>query len=147
MVSDKKFIKVFKIYKENKPHPLVSMFFDKSRLLKILVESHQGNIFAKLYWNRSSGFWQENFLSFLHRYIGKISPTHWEPCFLMNHDGLNNLDRGLHKTHSCNVIIKSVQWFLTRRLFKISLKLYGENKPRPLAAMFFDESKWLKQSW
>ena len=24
--------------------------------------------------------------------------------------------------------------------------MYRENKPRPLAAMFFDESKWLDQS-
>ena len=26
-------------------------------------------------------------------------------------------------------------------------KIYKENKPRPLVAMFFDESKWLEQSW
>ena len=31
----------------------------------ILVEDHQRNISAKLYWNRSSGFWQEDFLKFL----------------------------------------------------------------------------------
>ena len=28
-------------------------------------------------------------------YIRKISPAPWRPCFLTNHDGLNNLDRGL----------------------------------------------------
>ena len=28
----------------------------------ILVEDHQRNIFAELYWNRSSGFGQEEFL-------------------------------------------------------------------------------------
>ena len=58
---------------------------------------------------------------FLHRYIGKISPTHWEPCFLTNHDGLNNLDNGLHKTNSTDVIFKSVQWFLTKRSLKFSI--------------------------
>ena len=47
----------------------------------------------------------------------------------------------------CQVIMKSVQWFLTRRFFKFSIKLYRENKPRPLAALFFYESKWLEQSW
>ena len=47
----------------------------------------------------------------------------------------------------CQVIMKSVQWFLTRRFFKFSLKIYRENKPRPLAAMFFDKSKRLEQSW
>ena len=42
---------------------------------------------------------------------------------------------------------KLVQWFLTRRFFKFSIKIYRENKPHPLAAMFFDKSKWLEQSW
>ena len=31
--------------------------------------------------------------------------------------------------------------------FKFCIQLYRENKHRPLAAMFFDESKWLEQSW
>ena len=43
--------------------------------------------------------------------------------FLKNHDGLNNLDRGLQKKHSCNVILKSVQWFLTRRSLKFSIDI------------------------
>ena len=29
----------------------------------------------------------------------------------------------------------------------LHFSIYRENKPRPLAAMFFDESKWLEQSW
>ena len=29
--------------------------------------------------------------------IGKISPAPWQPCFLTNPNGLNNLGRGLHK--------------------------------------------------
>ena len=113
----------------------------------ILVEDHQGNIFAKLYRNRSSGFWQEDFWSFLYRYIGKISPAPWQPCFLTNHDGLNNLGRRLQKKHSCRFILKSVQWFLTRRFLKFSIQIYRENKPRHLAATFFDESKWFEHSW
>ena len=53
----------------------------------ILVKGHQRNISAKLFWNWSSGFWQEIFFScFLYRHIGKISPAPWRPC-----DGLNIL--------------------------------------------------------
>ena len=37
------------------------------------------------------------------------------------------------------------QGFLTRRFLKFSMQMYRENKPRPLAAIFFDESKWLEQ--
>ena len=33
-----------------------------------------------------------------------------------------------------------------KKIFKVSLQIYRENKPRPLAAMFFDKSKWLEQS-
>ena len=29
--------------------------------------------------------------------IGKISPAPWQPCFLTNPNGLNNLGRGLPK--------------------------------------------------
>ena len=36
---------------------------------------------------------------------------------------------------------------MTRRIFKFSIQIYMENKPRPLAAMFFDESRLLEQSW
>ena len=64
----------------------------------------------------------------------------------MNHDYLNKLGRGSPWKHFCEIIIKSVQWFQTRRFFKFSIKIYRENKPRPLAAMFFDKSKWLEQS-
>ena len=48
------------------------------------------------------------FLSFLYRYIGKISPDPWQPCFLTNPNGLNNLDRGSSKEHFCKIIWKSV---------------------------------------
>ena len=52
---------------------------------------------------------------------GKKSPTPWRPWFLTNHDGLNNLGRRLQKKHSCHVILKSVQWFLTRRFLIFSI--------------------------
>ena len=55
-----------------------------------------------------SGFWQEDLLSFLYRYIGKISPAHWRPCFLTNPNGLNNLGRESPKEHFCKIILKSV---------------------------------------
>ena len=87
----------------------------------ILVEDHQRNIFAKLYGNRSSGFWQKDFLNFLCSYIGKISSAHWRPCFLTNPNSLNNLGRGSPKEHFCKIILKSVQWFLTRRFLKFSI--------------------------
>ena len=41
----------------------------------------------------------------------------------MNHDRLNNLGRGSPKEHFCQVILKSVQWFLTKRFLKFFLWL------------------------
>ena len=87
------------------------------------------------------------FLSFLYRYKGKISPAPLAAMFLTNPNGLNNLCRGSSKEQFCKIILKSVQWFLTRRFLKFSTQIYRKNKPRPLAAMFSDESKWLEQSW
>ena len=42
--------------------------------------------------------------------------------FFTNPNGFNNLDRGLSKEHFCKIILKSVQWFLTRRFFKFLVK-------------------------
>ena len=39
--------------------------------------------------------------------------------------------------------MKLVQWFLTRRFFKFSIKIYRENKPHSLAAMLFDNPNGL----
>ena len=47
------------------------MFFDESDL----VEDHQRSISAKLYWNRSSGFWQEDFFKFL---VKKSNFSSWD---------------------------------------------------------------------
>ena len=70
-----------------------------------LQKKHSCNVILKLVqW-----FLTRRFLNFLYRYIGKISPAPWWPCFLMNHDGLNNLGRGLQKKLSCRVILKSGQ--------------------------------------
>ena len=84
----------------------------------ILVEFYQSNTPANLYWNWSSGFWQENVVFFLYRYIGKISPAPWRPYFWTNHDGLNNRGRGSQKKNFCQIILKSVWGFLTRRVLK-----------------------------
>ena len=46
--------------------------------------------------------------------------------FLMNQDGLNNLGRGSPKEHFCQIILKLIQWFLTRSLLKFfSFGCYG----------------------
>ena len=89
--------------------------------LNNLGRGYQRKISAKLYGNRSSGFWQEDFQSLLYRYIVKISPAPWWPCFLTNLNGSNNLGRGSSKKHFCKIIWESVKWFLTRRFLKFSI--------------------------
>ena len=61
------------------------------------------------------------FKIFYRDYIGKINHAPWRPCFLTNPNGLNNLGRRLPKEHFCKIILKSVQWFLTRRFLKFSI--------------------------
>ena len=34
-----------------------------------------------------------------------------------------------------------------KKIFNRENKIYRENKPHPLVAMFCDKSKWLEQSW
>ena len=126
------------IYSENKPPPPGGhVFWQIQMAWTILVQDLQRNISAKLYGNRSSGFAQD-FSSFLYRYIGKISPAPWWPCFLTNPNGLNNLGRGSPKEHFCKIILKSVQWFLTRRFLKVFYIDYiGKISPTPWRPCFF----------
>ena len=50
------------MYKENKPRPPGShVFWQIQMAWTILQKDNQRNISAKLYWNRSSGFGQEDF--------------------------------------------------------------------------------------
>ena len=123
----------------------------------IFVEDHQRNISAKLYGNRSSGFGQEDFYIYLYRYIGKISPppptppppppppthTHTGGHVFWRIQMANNLGRGSPKEHFCQVILKSVQWFLTRRFLKFSILIYRENKPHPWRPYFLTNQKGL----
>ena len=53
--------------------------------------------------------------------VGKKAPHSGVHVFLKNHDSLNNLGRGSPKKHFCQIILKSVQRFLTRRFFKFSI--------------------------
>ena len=113
-----------------------------------------------LYWNRSSGFWQEVHLSFLYRYLGKISTHHappppppappppahtpHPPChvFWQIMTAWTILVEG-HQGNISAVILKSVQWFLTRRFLKFSIQIYRENKPRPWRPHFLKNSNGL----
>ena len=111
-----------KIYRENKPRPLVAMFFDKSKWLEQSWYRITKETFLQNYIAIGPVVSDEKiFLSFLYRYIGKISPAPWRPCFLTNPHGLKNLGTESPKEHFCKIIWKSVQWFLTRRFFKFSI--------------------------
>ena len=58
-----------------KPCPLAVMLLTHHEGLNwIFIEGHQRNISAKLYWNRSSSFWQKDFKVFYIAIEGKKSP-------------------------------------------------------------------------
>ena len=92
--------------------------------------------FCKIIWISVQWFLTRRFLKFSIKIYKENKPRPpWRPCFLTNPNGLNNLATGSPKEHFCKIIWKSVQWLLTRRFLKFSI--HSENKPRPLAAMFF----------
>ena len=76
---------------------------------------------------------------------GKLAPLHGGHVFLTNPNGLNNLGRGspfLPSYIAIGPVVSDKKIFLS-----FLYRLYRENMPRHLAAMFFDESKLLEQSW
>ena len=48
---------------------------------------------------------------------------------LMTHDGLNKLGKGSAKEHFCQIILKYIQWFLTRRFLKFSKQICRKINP------------------
>ena len=99
------------IYRKNKPRPLERFLTNYHRLNNLGRGLPKKHFWYISYWNRSSGFWQEEFYGFLYSYIGKTSPTPGgrEFVFLKNHDGLNNLNRMSQKKYCCHIILKSLQ--------------------------------------
>ena len=102
----------------------------------ILQQDHQRNIFAKLYWNRSSGLDKNIFKVFYIDYIGKISPAPWRPCFF---------DESKWLEQSCNRTTKGtfLQNYMEispvvsdKKIFKVFYMIYRENKPRPWRPCF-----------
>ena len=122
------------------------MFFDKSKWLEQSCNRITKGTFLQNHMEIGPVVSDKKVFNVFYTDIVKISPAPWWPCFLTNPNGLNNLGTGSPRGHFCKIILKSVQWFLTRRFLKFSILIYRENKPRPLVAMFFDESKWLEQS-
>ena len=98
--------------------------------------------FCKIIWKLVQWFLTRRFLKFsIFIYRENKPRPPWRPCFSTNPNGLNNLCRGSSKQHFCKIILKSVQWFRTRRFFQVFyIDIYRENKPRPLEAMFFHKS-------
>ena len=95
--------------------PLAAMFFDKSKRLeqswlRVTKETFlpSDTEISPLVSDKKS------FKTFLYRYTRKISPAPWRQGFLMNHDNLNNLGSESTRKHFCQVIMKSVLWFLTK---------------------------------
>ena len=73
----------------------------------------------------------------------------WRSCFLTNHHGLKYIGRGLPKKLFCQIILKSVQWFMTRRfLIFFSLGCHGNQNPAWIPNLFSVKDQsceiWLK---
>ena len=123
VVSDKKIFKVFYIDYIGKisPAPWRPCFLTNPNVLNNLGRGSPKEHFCKIIlksvqWFRTR---KKIFKVFYIDYIGKISPAPWRPGFLTNPNVLNNLGRGSPKEHFCKIILKSLQWFRTRRFFKV----------------------------
>ena len=103
------------------------------------VNGHPRNTCAKLFQNQAYPF-DKKFLKFTIYYIHtrKSSPNPWQSCFPTDRNNLNASCRRLPKALMCQIIVKSVQDFWTRRFLKLSLNAYKENKLRPPGGHVFE---------
>ena len=78
--------------------------------------------FCKIIWKSVQWFTTRRFLKFSIWIYRENKPRPLVAMFFTNPNGLNNLGRGSPKEQFCNIILKSVQWFRTRRFFKFFVK-------------------------
>ena len=111
---------------------------------KILVEGHQRNIAAKLYWNRSSGFWGSFFVFYI-----DTCPKIWKryienkPCLLvaMLFDESWRLEQSWQRVTRGTFLPSYTEIgpvVSDKKNFEVYIDIQG-NKPHPLAAIFFDK--------
>ena len=87
-------------------------------LRTIFEKGHPRSIPVKLFQNRISGFWEEDFLRISSCLYSAKIPHSPEPCLWMDQNFANIFWKGSHKEHSCEIISKSDQRFQRRRFFK-----------------------------
>ena len=78
--------------------------------------------FCKIIWKLVQWFLTRRFLKFSILIYRENKPRPLAAMFLTNPNSLDNLCRGSPKKHFCKIILKSVQWFRTRRFFKFLIK-------------------------
>ena len=84
---------------ENKLRTLAARFLTYHDSLNILGRGSPREHFCQVILKLVQWFLTRRFLIILYRYKGKINPAPWRPRFLTNHNGSNNLGRGLLKEH------------------------------------------------
>ena len=100
-------------------------------------KGHPRTIPVKLFQNQTSSFGEEDFLRISPCPYSARSPHSPEPCLWTDQNFANSFWKGSPKEHSCEIILKSDQWFLRRRFFKNYLK---NSIPLPWQPEFLMES-------
>ena len=96
----------------------LSHVFGRIKISRTIFEKgHPRNIPAKLFQNLTSAFGEEDFLRISSCPDSERSPHSLEPCLRTDQNFANNFWKGSPKEHSCEIILKSDQWFRRRRFF------------------------------
>ena len=88
----------------------------------IFEKGHLRNIPVKLFQNLTSSFREQDFLWISSCPCCARSPHSPEQCFWADQNFANNFLKGSPKEHSCEIILKSNQWFQRRRFLKNCFK-------------------------
>ena len=110
----------------------------------IFEKGHPRNIPVKLFQNRTSGFWEEDFLRISSCPYSARSPHSPEPCFRTDQNFANSFWKGSPKEHFCDIISKSDQRFQRRRFLKICL---NNSILLPWQPEFLMESNYVNSFW
>ena len=112
--------------------------------IRNLIEGQPMNISTKWFKNRLDTFGKEYFLSFHYGHLRQNSPALSRPCFLTNHHGLKESDRGHQRNISTKLFSRFSNYFVEEDFLSFHNSHIGQNSPHPLVAMLFNQSTFLE---
>ena len=108
-------------YSGNKPRPWQPCFFQDQKFFKESWKGPPKEHSCQIILKSIEPFWRRRFLKFYYMPYSENKPRPQRPCFLSDQNFFKESKKDPPKEHSCQIIMKSIEPFYSRRFFKFTI--------------------------